>query len=148
MNKAKHLQGKSRTELTKASFQNKIAEMTRILKGWKKRGSRDDSFWPSILSELAKWDDPDKCIHSWTSPNVTLRSSATYGHLVEAYWTLQDDAAPYLKGDGQETLRNAKKLNQALAQQNTKLTWQVMELRDALKRVDVKNEALTRFDFP
>jgi hypothetical protein len=147
MTKAKYLQGESRTELTKASFQNKILEMTSRLKAWKMQGARDNGKWPETLAELREWDEPEKGIYEWTSPNVTSRGSKTYGDLVKQYWQLQTDAEPFLKGDRLDTLQGAKKLNRALAQQNTRLTWQIMELRDALARADPKNEALSRLPF-
>ncbi|TBY02095.1 hypothetical protein [Rhizobium laguerreae] len=148
MTRAKHLQGSDRTGVTKASFTNKIAEMKRVLKSWEKRGKKDDSFWPDTLAGLADWDDPEKGIYRWTSPNVTQRSNKTYGDLVTTYWELQEDALPFLNGDGLDTLQGAKNLNQALSQQNSSLLWQVMELRDALSRVDANNEVLNRLPFP
>ncbi|MEH0292483.1 hypothetical protein V6R98_09770 [Agrobacterium sp. CCNWLW71] len=148
MTRAKHFQGTDRTDVTKASFTNKIAEMKRVLKSWKARGKKDDSFWPDTLADLADWDDPNNGIYRWSSPNVTQRSSETYGDLVKAYWDLQDKALPFLNGDGLDTLHGAKNLNQALSQQNSSLLWQIMELRDALSRVDANNEVLKRLPFP
>lgn len=137
-----------RTKVTKASFENKIGEMRRVLKSWRSKGTKDESFWPDTLAGLADWDDPDKAIYRWTSPNVTQKSNETYKDLVADYWQLQKDALPFLNGGGLDTLQGAKKLNKALSEQNTTLVWQVMELRDAISRLDANNEVLKRVPFP
>lgn len=148
MTKAKHLHGPNRTQVTESSFKNKIAAMRRTLAVWVKLGRKDESKFPVTLFELAEWDDPEKGIYRWSSNSVTQRSSRTYGTYVAEYWQLQEDALPLLNGSAIDTLKGAKELNQALAQQNAALVWQVMELRDALSRVDAENEALKRLPFP
>lgn len=146
--KAKHLHGQNRTEVTKSSFKNKIAAMRRTLAVWVKLGRKDESKFPVTLFDLAEWDDPEKGIYRWSSNSVTQRGSRTFGTYTAEYWDLQSEALPFLNGSAIDTLEGAKELNRALAQQNAALIWQVMELRDALSRIDAKNEALKRLSFP
>ena len=149
MTYAKHLHGTSKTDAVKSSFENKIKHMERVYRSWKKAGTRDDQFWPTSLRELRLWEHPDAGIYSWTSPNVTLRNGR-YKKLIERYWKLQDGAARLPSGqepESSETQRLKKEVVK-LAQQVSTLTWQIMDYRDEIIRIDPNNKMLQRIEFP
>lgn len=148
MTRAKRLYGGEKTAATRASFERKLQEMSSVLKCWQKNGARDEQFWPVSLVKLAAWEDAPKGIFRWKSNNVTKRDGL-YSDLVASYWKLQKQAKPFLSRTSRANSTQAlKRHNMVLIQQNTELIWSVMELRDALHRVDPKNEALSRVSFP
>ncbi len=148
MMQAKRLYGAEKTATTRASFERKIEEMSRVLSCWQKNGVRDQQFWPTSLAMLAAWEDDQKGIFRWKSNNVTKRDGV-FSDLVNRYWNLQKKADTYLKKTARTNPDSAlKHFNSVLIHQNTALIWNVMELRDALSRVDPENEALSRLPFP
>ena len=147
MTRAKRLYGREKTAATKASFERKLEEMSSVLRCWQKNRARDGQFWPVSLVQLADWEDCSKGIFRWKSNNVTKRNGP-YGDLVASYWNLQQQAKPFLGEARLNATQALKRQNQALIQQNTELIWSVMELRDALVRIDPKHEALSRLAFP
>jgi hypothetical protein len=147
MTKAKHLHGAGKTDVVRTSFENKLKKMDETLKRWKKTGKRDDSFWPKSLVELKSWDEPGEGIFKWTSNNITLREGE-YSKQVERYWRLQEKAAPIPKVDEGAEPSRLKRENVRLSQQINELTWEVMDLRDELIRIDPKNTLLARVLFP
>ncbi|MDX1039143.1 hypothetical protein GOL69_17955 [Sinorhizobium medicae] len=146
MTQAKHMYGKGKTEATKESFRRKLVHMYGVLKSWKKQGYRDDQYWPTSLGEFAEWEDPDRGIFSWVSPNVTSRSNKRYEKLVQRYWRLQEKAEPHLAddlGDARE-----KRIMVKLGEENARLLWEIMELRSALARLEPNSETLKTISFP
>ncbi|MBY2997019.1 hypothetical protein HF263_35480 [Rhizobium leguminosarum] len=146
MTQAKHMYGREKTDATRESFRRKLVHMYGILQTWKKQGYRDKQFWPSSLGEFAVWQDPDRGIFSWSSPNVTSRSNPRYEKLVKRYWRLQEKAAPHLADHPDDT--REKRIILKLAEENARLLWANMELRAALVRAAPDNEVLTRISFP
>lgn len=148
MTQAKFLPGKKKTEKTYSSFSNKIRHMERQLEASIRTGTIDTVFWPSSLAEFAAWEDAEQGIFAWKSTTVTTRNGR-YCDLVERYWNLQYRAKRLFKKSGRlEEIRQLKTLNQVLAEQNAVLTWNAMELRDALLRIDPHNSVLKRVTFP
>ena len=146
MTQAKHMYGRTKTDATRESFRRKLVHMHLVLKSWKKQGYRDKQFWPKSLSGFAEWNDPDRGIFSWTSPNVTSKSNPRYKKLVERYWKLQEKAAPHLADKPDDT--REKRIMLKLAEENARLLWANMELRSALVRAEPNNEVLKRIAFP
>ncbi|WP_312946515.1 hypothetical protein [Agrobacterium sp.] len=151
MTKAKHLHGTEKSDAVKKSFDNKLAKMAETLKRWRRSGERDDSFWPESLAQLKSWHSPTDDIFEWKSNNVTKRDGK-YAAQVQLYWSLRERALQLPKtalGDNQKIEPSRwKKENVRLAQQITQLTWEIMDLRDELVRIDPKNSLLARMMFP
>ncbi|WP_085031530.1 hypothetical protein [Ensifer aridi] len=148
MTRAKHLHGAGKTEAVRGSFEKKLEHMQRVLNSWVKSGERDDQFWPKSLTHFREWESPSDGIYGWTSPSVTNRKGR-YEELVARYWNLQAKAMRFasIGGRSAETKR-LKNSIRVLAEQNAVLNWSIMELRDALVRVDPKNPALSKVKFP
>lgn len=146
MTQAKHMYGTGKTDATRESFRRKLVHMHGVLKDWKKQGHRDDQFWPSSLGEFAQWEEPDRGIFCWSSPNVTTRSNKRYEKLVERYWKLQEKAKPHLADKPGYT--REKRTMVKLAEENARLLWEIMELRSALARLEPSSEILKTISFP
>ena len=149
MTQAKHLYGAGKSEAVRNSFQKKLEAMKFTLRAWKKAGIRDEKFWPDSLRSLKDWDSPAEGIHSWKSNNIT-QGDGDYADLVKSYWRLQEQAAKLPKPSNERGGSEPTRLKQEvvrLGQQISELTFGLMDLRDALVRVDPKNEALDRWSF-
>lgn len=148
MTRAKHLHGASKTEAVRGSFEKKLEHMKRVLDGWIKSGELDDRFWPQTLVKFREWESPDDGIYKWKSPSVT-KSEGRYQDLVARYWELQGLAKKFnSKASRSAEVMRLKDTVRALAEQNALLTWQIVELRDALVRIDGKNAVIQRITFP
>lgn len=143
----KRYHGAAKTAATRVSFLKKLEHMSRVLATWQTTGKSNLEFWPSSLNAFKKWESEAEGIFAWSSNNVT-RKDGLYGDLVAQYWSLQERASSFRKGTRRDREHETKELNRVLLSQNASLLWSVMELRDALSRVDPKNEALARLAFP
>lgn len=148
MTQAKHLHGAGKTDAVSGSFEKKLDYMQRVLDGWIKNGEPDAQFWPKSLREFREWECPNDGLYAWKSPNVMSRQGR-YSHLVQRYWKIQEKAKTFIsKGGRSAEMKRLKDLVRVLAEQNTVLTWHIMELRDELARVDSKNPTLRELQFP
>lgn len=147
MTKAKHLHGAEKTDVVRTSFDSKLKKMAETLKSWRKMGKRDDAFWPESLAQLKSWEAAEEGIFKWTSNNITKREG-NYGKQVAQYWKLREKAAQIPNVDDEAAPSRLKRENVRLGQQINELTWEVMDLRDELIRIDPKNTLLARVLFP
>lgn len=131
----------------RASFDNKLRLMAKILAQWANTGKRGDEFWPETLAQLKGWEEPSQQLYAWSSNSVTQRNGQ-YGDLVARYWQLQEAARNFKERAGRGSDMAIADLNVVLVRQNAELVWSVMELRDALVRLDPQNEALRRVPLP
>lgn len=149
MTKAKHLHGSEKTDAVKTSFENKLKNMSKTLSLWRKTGQRDSTFFPESLTQLKSWEAPQEGIFKWTSNNITKREG-DYSKQVDRYWSLREKAAKIPKAvddvKGEES--RYKRENIKLTQQIAQITWDVMDLRDELARIDPNNNLLARVSFP
>ncbi|MBY5565920.1 hypothetical protein HFO55_01415 [Rhizobium leguminosarum] len=148
MTVAKNLYGSEKTDVVRTSFQNKISYMQQVYRSWKKAGRRGQEFWPATLVALKSWHDPDGGYHEWSSNNITTKNG-NYSDLVDAFWELIDNAA-LIPADGEDgpELRRLKRENKRLALQVSTLTWQIMDYRDEIVRIDPNNTFLKATPFP
>jgi hypothetical protein len=142
-NRAKRLWGSERSNFIEASFTSKIEYMEATVARWIKAGAKDDAYWPEDLKRLKTWHDPDNGRFSWSSDSIANENNKNpvYKNLTKRFWSALEKASDI---GAKETPVALKREIAALSAKNVTLVWHVMQLADAVRRLNPDDKVLKR----